>query len=184
MNHYTHYQSPLGQLLMQADGEALTGLHFHDEKYLPRQAADWVLDPELPVFERTRVQLDEYFAGTRREFDVPIRLVGTEFQRRVWEVLLRIPYGVTTTYGAMARDLGQPSAMRAVGAANGRNPISILVPCHRAIGADGALTGYAGGLPRKRALLELESTATPLFGKVAAAGVPKLKVEALATRVD
>jgi methylated-DNA-[protein]-cysteine S-methyltransferase len=169
---YTHYESSLGKLLMQSDGQVLTGLHFHDEKHVPRQEADWQLDPDLPVFERTRTQLDEYFSGTRREFDVPIRPMGTEFQRRVWEVLLRIPYGVTTTYGAMARDLGQPTAMRAVGAANGRNPISIIVPCHRAIGADGTLTGYAGGLYRKRALLELESTTMPLFGKVAAAAVP------------
>ena len=184
MNHYTHYESPLGKLLMQSDGQALTGLHFHDEKHAPRQEVDWQLDSGLPVFERTRVQLDEYFAGKRRAFDVPIRLVGTEFQRRVWEVLMRIPYGVTTTYGAMARDLGQPSAMRAVGAANGRNPISILVPCHRAIGAGGALTGYAGGLARKRALLELESTEMLLFGRVAASGGPKVKGDALATRVD
>jgi methylated-DNA-[protein]-cysteine S-methyltransferase len=149
-------------------------LHFHDEKHAPRQEADWQFDPDLPVFVRTRVQLDEYFAGERREFDVPIRPMGTAFQLRVWEVLLRIPYGVTTTYGAMAREIGQPTAMRAVGAANGRNPISIIVPCHRAIGADGTLTGYAGGLQRKRALLELESTAMPLFGKVAAGAFQRL----------
>jgi len=172
MIHYTHYESSLGRLLMQSDGQVLTGLHFHDEKHAPRLAADWLPDPDLPIFGRTRVQLDEYFAGTRRAFDVPIRPMGTPFQRRVWEVLQRIPYGVTTTYGAMARDLGQPTAMRAVGAANGRNPISIIVPCHRAIGADGTLTGYAGGLHRKRALLELESTTMPLFGKVAA-GTPR-----------
>ena len=169
MIHYRYYESPLGALLMQSDGRVLTGLHFHDEKYVPKQQADWQLDPDLPIFERTQVQLDEYFAGSRREFDLPIQPMGTEFQRRVWNVLLRIPYGITTTYGAMARDLGQPTAMRAVGAANGRNPISIIVPCHRAIGADGTLTGYAGGLHRKRALLELESTALPLFGKAAAA---------------
>lgn len=168
MIHYTHYESPLGVLLMQSDGQVLTGLHFHDEKYVPQRQADWELDPGLAVFVEARSQLDQYFAGQRREFEVPIRPMGTAFQRRVWDVLLRIPYGVTTTYGAMARDLGQPTAMRAVGAANGRNPISIIVPCHRAIGADGTLTGYAGGLHRKRALLELESTTLPLFGKAAA----------------
>lgn len=176
MIHFAHYESSLGKLLMQSDGQVLTGLHFHDEKHAPRLEADWRFDTDLPVFERTRIQLDEYFAGTRRVFDVPIRPMGTAFQQRVWEVLLRIPYGVTTTYGAMARDLGQPTAMRAVGAANGRNPISIIVPCHRAIGADGTLTGYAGGLHRKRALLELESTTMPLFGNVAAGAVGRMPI--------
>ena len=167
MIHYTYHESPVGALLMQSDGQVLTGLHFHDEKYVPQRQADWELSPDLPIFARTHLQLDEYFAGARRAFDVPIAPSGTEFQRRVWNVLLSIPYGVTTTYGAMARELGQPTAMRDVGAANGRNPISIIVPCHRAIGADGTLTGYAGGLHRKRALLELESAVQPLFGKTA-----------------
>jgi methylated-DNA-[protein]-cysteine S-methyltransferase len=103
-----------------------------------------------------REQLAEYFAGERREFDVPMQLAGTAFQRRVWEELVRIPYGTTITYAELARRVGRPTAVRAVGAANGRNPISILVPCHRVIGADGKLTGYGGGVERKQWLLELE----------------------------
>lgn len=163
MIHYAHHSSPIGQLLMNSDGRALTGLHFVDEKHVPRVAHDWQYDPGLAVFARTRGQLDEYFAGDRHDFDVPILPGGTEFQRRVWAVLCEIPYGETTSYGAMARRLGQPTATRAVGAANGRNPISIIVPCHRAIGADGSLTGYAGGLHRKQALLQLEGATLPLF---------------------
>jgi methylated-DNA-[protein]-cysteine S-methyltransferase len=166
MIHYAHYPSPLGRLLMNSDGQALTGLHFVDEKHVPRVGQDWRHDPDLAVFGRARAQLDEYFAGRRRTFDVPILPEGTEFQRRVWAVLCEIPYGATTSYGAMAKRLGQPTASRAVGAANGRNPVSIIVPCHRAIGADGSLTGYAGGLERKQALLLLEGAAPPLFTDV------------------
>lgn len=160
---YAYYPSPIGRLLMNSDGSVVTGLHFDGEKHVPPMGGDWRLDPELPVFARLRAQLDEYFAGERHDFDVPIQPSGTAFQRRVWAVLCEIPYGATTSYGAMARRLGQPTATRAVGAANGRNPISILVPCHRAIGADGSLTGYAGGLERKQALLQLEGATLPLF---------------------
>lgn len=167
MIHYAHHPSPIGRLLMNSDGRALTGLHFVDEKHVPRVAHDWQYDPDLPVFAHTRAQLDEYFAGERRDFDVPLLPGGTEFQRRVWAVLCEIPYGATTSYGAMARRLGRPTASRAVGSANGRNPISIIVPCHRAIGADGSLTGYAGGLERKQALLRLEGATLPLFAGIA-----------------
>ncbi len=103
------------------------------------------------------MQLDEYFAGDRREFDLPLVPLGSEFQRRVWDGLLEIPYGETISYGELAREIGRPAAARAVGMANGQNPISIVIPCHRVIGADGALTGYAGGVERKRLLLEHES---------------------------
>jgi len=163
MIHYVHHRSPLGELLLLSDGRSLTSLHFHDDKYVRPIAPDWRLDADLPVLVETRHQVDEYFAGERHVFDLPLLPQGTGFQCRVWAVLLDIPYGETTTYGSMARRLGQPTATRAVGAANGRNPIAIVVPCHRAIGADGTLTGYAGGLERKRALLQLESAAMPLF---------------------
>ncbi len=154
--HYAMIESPLGPLLATADGRHLTGLHFSDEKHAPRLAPDWVLDPDLAVLRAARTQLGEYFAGARRSFELPLQPRGTPFQLRVWAVLREIPYGATTSYGAMAARLGAPGAARAVGAANGRNPISIVVPCHRAIGADGTLTGYAGGLHRKSALLALE----------------------------
>ncbi|MEA2490518.1 MAG: methylated-DNA-[protein]-cysteine S-methyltransferase [Acidobacteriota bacterium] len=108
-------------------------------------------------------QLTEYFAGTRREFDIPLALEGTEFQRAVWTALLDIPYGTTTTYGELARRIGRPSAVRAVGAANGANPIPVIVPCHRVIGSNGTLTGYGGGLPRKQQLLALEQQRDRLF---------------------
>ncbi len=117
-------------------------------------AAGWRHDPG--AFARGREQLRAYFARELRVFDLPLRLEGTPFQREVWEALRRIPYGTTTSYGALAASLGRPRAVRAVGAANGQNPIAIIVPCHRVIGADGGLTGFGGGLPRKRALLELE----------------------------
>lgn len=154
--HYHMIPTPLGTLLATADGSHLTGLHFTGEAHAPRLAPDWVLDPDLPVLRAAQAQLGEYFAGSRRIFDLPLRPRGTPYQRRVWELLREIPYGTTTTYGAMAVRLGTPGAARAVGAANGRNPLSIVVPCHRAIGAKGALTGYAGGLHRKAALLALE----------------------------
>jgi methylated-DNA-[protein]-cysteine S-methyltransferase len=108
-------------------------------------------------------QLTEYFAGTRRTFDIPLALEGTPFQREVWTALLDIPYGSTTTYGELARRIGRPAAVRAVGAANGANPIPVIVPCHRVIGSNGTLTGYGGGLPRKKMLLELESRGERLF---------------------
>jgi methylated-DNA-[protein]-cysteine S-methyltransferase len=144
--------SPVGPLrLVEADG-ALVGLHFLDPRdaRLPSSAADASACCEV------RRQLAEYFAGTRREFDLRLAPEGTEFQRRVWEELCRIPYGATISYRALAERIGQPNAMRAVGLANGRNPIAIVIPCHRVIGADGSLTGYGGGLDRKRYLLGLE----------------------------
>jgi methylated-DNA-[protein]-cysteine S-methyltransferase len=114
--------------------------------------------PADEPFADVRRQLSEYFDGERDEFDVPLAMTGTPFQRRVWQALQRIPYGETTTYGELARRLGRPSASRAVGLANGRNPIAVIVPCHRVIGSDGSLTGYGGGVERKRLLLELEAT--------------------------
>ena len=151
MTAYTTVDSPIGALLLVGEGARLTGLYM--EPHRPDPA--WIRD-DAP-FAETAAQLAEYFAGERPSFDLPLAARGTPFQQEVWERLRAIPYGETTTYGAIAAELGRPAAVRAVGMANGRNPISIVVPCHRVIGAGGALTGYGGGLERKRALLALEA---------------------------
>ena len=149
---YSVYDAPVGPLLLSGDADALTGLWFGDAS---AALDDW--SPDDARFATERRQLDEYFAGTRSAFDFSLRLEGGgSFERRVWDTLLAIPYGTTTTYGEIAQQLGAPDGARAVGAANGRNPIAIVVPCHRVIGAGGKLTGYGGGLERKRALLALE----------------------------
>lgn len=160
--------SPVGPLLLVASGGALTHVWF-DGLRRARDDDAPVAQGDAEVLASTTVQLSEYFAGERHTFDLPLRLAGTEFQRAVWDALARIPWGTTTTYGTIARGLGMPvSASRAVGAANGANPIPVIVPCHRVIGADGLLTGYGGGLRRKDSLLRLEGVATerdqlPLF---------------------
>jgi methylated-DNA-[protein]-cysteine S-methyltransferase len=146
---YSVVPSPLGPLLLSGDEEALTGLRFG-----ARPAPGWRRDDER--FAPEAVQLGEYFAGERAGFDIPLRLGGPAFDRRVWEALLGIAHGTTATYGELAGRIGAPGQARAVGSANARNPIAIVVPCHRVIGAGGRLTGYAGGLERKRALLVLE----------------------------
>ncbi len=155
--------SPLGDLLLVASAQGLTGLYFIDQQYLPQKTADWIRDDEWPAFVTARSQLAGYFAGERRAFELPLAPAGTPFQQAVWMKLREIPYGATTSYGVIAARLGQPTASRAVGAANGRNPIGIIVPCHRVIGRSGTLTGYAGGLERKQALLELEGAAFNLI---------------------
>lgn len=152
------YVSPLGGMTMAADGTALTGLWFDGQAHAPAQAGP---QADLPVFAQAARWLDRYFAGEQPGDPPPVRLNGTPFQMAVWALLREIPYGETTTYGALARRLAaQTGAARvsaqAVGGAVGRNPVSILVPCHRVVGADGSLTGYAGGLARKRQLLRLE----------------------------
>ncbi|MGW1994706.1 methylated-DNA--[protein]-cysteine S-methyltransferase [Embleya sp. NPDC001921] len=147
---YAVMDSPVGELLMIGDGVSLTALYM-----AATPGADWVHDPG--AFTQAQAQLSAYFAGELREFDLPLAPAGTAFQLKVWSALTTIPFGHTMSYGALAtRFLGQPTASRAVGLANGRNPISIIIPCHRVIGADGTLTGYAGGLPRKQRLLALE----------------------------
>jgi len=148
---YDIVESPIGPLLISAENGALTRLYMAP---FNRDTA-WEHDPAA-LAEPAR-QLAEYFAGERTEFELELRPAGTAFQRAVWDLLLRIPYGQTTSYGALALELGDPRKVRAVGLANGRNPISIVVPCHRVIGADGSLTGYGGGLERKRHLLDLEA---------------------------
>jgi methylated-DNA-[protein]-cysteine S-methyltransferase len=146
--------TPLGPVLVTGDGEALTGLWFADHARAPEQPSAWPRDDD--AFAGVADQLDGYFAGRRTRFDVPLRMAGTPFQRAVWAALREIPFGSTTTYAELAAGIGAPTAARAVGAANGRNPISIVVPCHRVVGRDGSLTGYAWGLERKAWLLRLE----------------------------
>jgi methylated-DNA-[protein]-cysteine S-methyltransferase len=152
--------SPLGHILYRADDNALTGLFFIGQKHFPDSARHYTLSENPPVsraIAAAREQVAEYLSGARTRFDVAVRLDGSEFQRRVWELLRQIPFGDAWTYGDLARRLGlPPGAARAVGGANGRNPVGIIVPCHRVIGGDGALTGYAGGVERKRHLLTLE----------------------------
>lgn len=150
--------SPIGALTLVASSQALVTLHMGE----PGPSFDDAIERPNPLLDRASAQLDEYFAGTRERFDVPLAPEGTDFQRRVWAVLQTIPFGVTWSYAQVARALGQVSAVRAVGAANGRNPIGIVIPCHRVIGADGSLTGYGGGLPRKRWLLAHEKAELPL----------------------
>ena len=150
-------RSPVGELALLGDGEALTGLYMTDHRHRPPLPPGARRDDA--AFAGARRQLGEYFAGERTEFELPVRMEGTPFQRAVWRALLEIGYGETISYGELARRIGRPDASRAVGLANGRNPISIVVPCHRVIGSSGALTGYGGGLERKRFLLDLESPA-------------------------
>lgn len=153
---YTTIDSPLGAILLAATDNGLMGTWFEGQRYYPHVADDWQAVNQHPLLDAAREQLADYFAGQRDRFDLPLAPKGTPFQQRVWQVLQTIPYGDTTTYGALAQQLGQPTASRAVGSAVGHNPLSVIVPCHRAVGANGSLTGYAGGLDRKRHLLTLE----------------------------
>jgi methylated-DNA-[protein]-cysteine S-methyltransferase len=151
--------SPLGQILLAATprGDALRGVYLERQKYFPGNAGDWTDAPGLPLLRSAMAQLREYFAGSRTTFDVPLAPQGTAFQREVWSAIGTVPFGQTITYAELARRCRRPSAVRAAAAATGRNPLTIIVPCHRIMGSGGALTGYAGGLDRKRALLALES---------------------------
>ncbi len=151
-------QTPVGPLTLVARGEAVVGVWMEDQRHHPGLLAyGEPAGADDPVLAGAAAQLEEYFAGRRTEFDLPLAPEGTDFQRRVWAELMRIPYGETVTYGELARRLGNPTGSRAVGLANGRNPIGIVVPCHRVVGSGGDLTGYGGGLPRKRLLLDLEA---------------------------
>ena len=149
--------SPIGPMTVVAEGEAIVGIWMDDQRHLPPDAKFGRPDPgDSVVLKEAERQLGEYFAGERSAFELPLAPVGTPFQRRVWDALREIPYGETVSYGELARRIGQPTASRAVGLANGKNPISIVVPCHRVIGSSGKLIGYGGGLERKHTLLELE----------------------------
>lgn len=161
MHYINHYHSPLGTILLAADDTGLTGLWFEGQKYFAQGLDKETEEKEFSVFQTARRWLDVYFSGQAPDFQVPLRFQGTAFQKEVWEILLSIPYGETTTYGAIAKQLAAKRGLphlsaQAVGSAVGHNKISIIVPCHRVIGADGSLTGYAGGIWRKEKLLALE----------------------------
>jgi methylated-DNA-[protein]-cysteine S-methyltransferase len=155
---HTTIESSLGELTVVARDGVVTGVFFPHHWHLPDRASFGQYRDSAPgdVFDDVRGQLAEYLAGERRDFDLPVDATGSAFQQRVWERLARIPYGTTVSYGELARELGDGVTAQEVGAAVGRNPVSIIIPCHRVVGADGGLTGYAGGLRRKRALLDLE----------------------------
>ena len=155
---YQDMPSPVGRLRLIASDSALVGIWFEQGRDAARHAGG-MEEKSSSVLELARTQLQEYFAARRRDFDLPLDPRGTDFQRRVWQRLMKISYGETTSYGALASDLGDAKASRAVGLANGSNPIPIVIPCHRVIGADGSLTGFGGGLAIKQQLLELERTA-------------------------
>ena len=151
---YTEYTSPIGTIYISATERGICSIRFPEHAHWDG-LGNWQAK-DSPFFSAAKRQLDEYFAGQRKHFDLPLDAGGTAFQNKVWQALLQIPYGQTANYGQLAQQIGQAKAARPVGAANGRNPISIVVPCHRVIGANGDLVGYAGGLERKRFLLELE----------------------------
>ena len=158
MTTYYHYHTtPIGQLLLAGDGEYLTLLGFPESSMARRHEATWSKD--CKPFREVIFQLDGYFAGELQDFDLPLAPLGTEFQQTVWNALLEIPYAETWSYGELARHIGRPKASRAVGAANGLNPIPVIIPCHRVIGSNGKLTGFGGGIKTKQFLLNLESEA-------------------------
>lgn len=159
MHQYTHYQSPLGTMTLQASKQGLLGAWFSTQTTQPDELGE--CNPAFPLLVETMRQLDQYFAGQRREFDLPLAATGTPFQRAVWQALGTIPFGETRSYQQLADAIDNPKAVRAVGLANGKNPISIIVPCHRVIGKNGKLTGYAGGVERKAYLLKLEGIDHP-----------------------
>lgn len=164
-DYIAHYSSPLGSMTLASDGTALTGLWFNGQKYFADTLKEvQTLNPNLPVFDLTRQWLDIYFSGKEPTFTPPLQIRGSTFRKQVWNLLLEIPYGRTMTYGEIARKLQCKSA-QAVGGAVGHNPISLIIPCHRVIGADGSLTGYAGGVERKASLLKLESNKQDIKNK-------------------
>lgn len=154
---YTDYHSPVGKLLLAANERGLSGVYFEEHKHF-KGMLGWQRNDDHPVLQQTQQQLTAYFAGTRQEFDLPLDMTqGTAFQQLVWQALRTLSFGSTVSYLHIAKCIGKPGAVRAVGAANGRNPISIIVPCHRVIANSGALTGYAGGLKNKMTLLKFEA---------------------------
>lgn len=164
---HTTLDSPLGPLTLVADGSWLTGIFFPNHWHMPpKEYFGDPVPPEDELFVLTAVQLGEYFRGIRTHFDLPYRADGNDFQKRVWARLEQVPFGTTVTYGDLAAELGEPAMAQAVGSAVGRNPLSIVIPCHRVVGKDGSLTGYAGGLDNKRKLLDLEEPDTVKEGRL------------------
>ena len=156
MRYYGTYDSPYGQMLLVASNDGICGVFFKGQKYFPQQDANWQRAPAQAILKQAKRELAEYFAGERRRFEVALDPDGTAFQRSVWNAISRVGFGETITYAMLAANAGHRGSARAAGAATGRNPIGIIVPCHRIMGSNGSLTGYAGGLERKRALLALE----------------------------
>lgn len=155
--YYSYMTTKLGDILLLADLDAITGIYFVKEKYIPSFSSEWQNATDLEIFNLTKKQLKEYFEEGRKEFTIPYSFIKfTEFQKKVWEEIDKIPYGETVTYKKLANNIGAPNSIRAVAAAVGRNPISLVVPCHRVIGSNNSLTGYAGGLELKHAILTLE----------------------------
>lgn len=168
--NYLYFEAPIGTLLIAGDAESLHCIRFPDNSVAVPPEAGWIHDPVCPPLREAARQLREYFAGERTGFDLPLAPEGTAFQKAVWRKLEEIPYGETISYGELARRVGNPKASRAVGAANGQNPIPIVIPCHRVIGANGKLTGFGGGIPVKEALLALESKQLVLANGTGAGG--------------
>ena len=162
MHYYDFHESPYGQMLLVAADEGLSGVYFDGQKYLPAVASQWLRDAQHASLLQAKRELSEYFGGERKRFEVALAPEGTPFQRSVWKAISTVSFGQTISYAELARRAGQPGSARAAGAATGRNPIGVIVPCHRIVGADGSLTGYAGGLDVKRALLALEAGNTEL----------------------
>ena len=162
MIRYARIATPLGTLVATAAGGALTGLYYEGGKHAPAVGNEWVEDASAQPIAKCRKQVLEFLEGARRSFDLPLAPEGTQFQRRIWIEIARIPYGETITYAQLAARAGALGSARAAGAAAGRNPLSIVVPCHRVVGADGSLTGYAGGMERKARLLDIEESAGAL----------------------
>ena len=160
MYYYDYYQSPRGRMLLVADDQALKGVYFTGQKYRPRIEPEWRKDERHAPLCQAKRELAEYFDGRRTRFTVKVAPHGTPFQRAVWKAIAGVGFGKTIPYAELARRAGRPGSARAAGAATGRNPIGIIVPCHRIVGSNGALTGYAGGLTKKRALLALEGRAS------------------------
>jgi methylated-DNA-[protein]-cysteine S-methyltransferase len=156
MRYYDIYKSPRGRILLVATEAGVSGVYFMGQKYFPEKEKGWRRDPNHAPLKQAKRELREYFAGRRKRFAVVLDPEGTPFQRKVWKAISSVAFGNTISYGELARRAGCPGSARAAGAATGRNPLGIIVPCHRIIGSNGALTGYAGGLSKKRALLALE----------------------------
>jgi methylated-DNA-[protein]-cysteine S-methyltransferase len=171
MTSYTILKTDLvGDLLLVATPRELTGVYFHGRKHAPALRDDWKLDPRHPVLRQAAAELQEYFAGKRKTFSVPLHFDGTDFQHEIWRQIARIPFGETITYSELAELAGAPDAVRAAGTATGQNPLSIIVPCHRVVGKNGKLTGFAGGLDRKKNLLGIELNPKQLKLEPACAG--------------
>lgn len=168
MQYTSKYESPLGSIMLAADEIGLTGLWFEGQKYFALYLDKENVEKELPIFEQTKKWLDIYFSGNEPDFKLPLHFTGSAFQNEVWEILYQIPYGQTTTYGAIAKQLAKKKGLarmsaQAVGGAVAHNEISIIVPCHRVVGANGSLTGYAGGIDKKIALLKMEKGYRDMF---------------------